>query len=234
VSIEPSSLFARIRRRLVGPPAIAFGSFGTTAPISRDFGFDRGQPIDRYYIETFIARHAGDIRGHVLEVEEATYCSKYGGKQLTRQEVLHLYPDAPGATLSGDLAAGDVLPARSLDCVVLTQTLHLIYDMPAAVAEIRRGLAPGGVALVTVPGISQIDANEWASAWCWSLTAHSARRLFEDVFGASHVEVETFGNVYAATAFLHGLAVEEVDRRKLDVNDPCYPVTVAIRAMRAD
>jgi SAM-dependent methyltransferase len=232
VSTEPSSLIAMVRRRLSG--GVDFGSFATTAPISREFGYDRGRPIDRYYIESWLGRHACDIRGRALEVGDALYCRRFGAGRVTRQEVLHVRPDEPGATLTGDLAAGGVLPAASLDSIVLTQTLHLIYDMRAAVAEIRRGLAPGGVALVTVPGISQVDADEWGSSWCWSLTEHSARRLFEDEFGAGKVQVETFGNVYAATAFLQGLAFEEVDRRKLDVRDPCYPVVVAIRAVRTD
>ena len=56
--------------------------------------------------------------------------------------------------------------------------------MPAAVAEMRRALKPGGVALVTVPGISQIDRGEWGESWYWSLTRASALRLFGDVFGA--------------------------------------------------
>jgi SAM-dependent methyltransferase len=234
VSIDQSSLFARVRRRLAGSPAVDFGSFGATEPFSREFGFDRGLPIDRYYIEGFLRRHAGDIRGHALEVEDDAYCRRFGGAHVTRQEVLHLHADAPGATLSGDLSAGGVLPEASLDCIVLTQTLHLIYDMAAAVAEIRRGLAPGGVALVTVPGISQVDAHDWGGTWFWSLTEHSAKRLFENVFGAGKVQVESFGNVYAATAFLHGLALEEVERRKLDVLDPCYPVIVAVRAVRTN
>jgi SAM-dependent methyltransferase len=233
VSIEASSLLAKVRRRLAGA-AVDFGSFGATAPLSREFGYDRGRPIDRYYIESWLARHAGDIRGRALEVGDASYCRRFGRARVTRQEVLHVRPGAPEATLTGDLAAGGVLPAGGLDCIVLTQTLHLIYDMAAAVAEIRRGLAPGGVALVTVPGISQIDAHDWGGTWFWSLTEHSAKRLFEDVFGAGKVQVESFGNVYAATAFLHGLALEEVERRKLDVLDPCYPVIVAIRAVRTN
>lgn len=227
---DPSSLLARIRRR-AGLTPIDFGGFSGTAPFSREFGFDRGQPIDRRYIEAFLERCAGDIRGRALEVGDAAYCQRYGAGRVTRQEVLHRRP-GPGATLSGDLSAGDVLPAQGLDCAILTQTLHLIYDMAAAVRELHRGLAPGGVALVTVPGISQIDADDWKDDWCWSLTPNAARRLFGEVFGPENVAVEGFGNVYAATAFLQGLAVAEVDRRKLDVVDPLYPVIVTIRAVR--
>jgi hypothetical protein len=45
--------------------------------------------------------------------------------------------------------------------------------------------------------------------------------------------VAAFGNAYAATCFLQGLAVEELDRELLAANDACYPVTVTIRATKA-
>jgi hypothetical protein len=44
--------------------------------------------------------------------------------------------------------------------------------------------------------------------------------------------VEDYGNVFAATAFLQGLAVEELDTRDLDALDHAYPVIVAVRATK--
>src|SRR5690606_3779824 len=108
-----------------------------------------------------------------------------------------------------DLAQPGVLPDAAFDCMVLTQTLHLIYDMRAAVAQVHRALRVGGVALVTLPGISQLDRGEWNSTWSWAVTPYAARRLFAEFFGEA-VEVSVHGNVFAATAFLHGLALEEV------------------------
>jgi SAM-dependent methyltransferase len=105
--------------------------------------------------------------------------------------------------------------------------------MVSAVREIHRALRPDGVVLLTVPGISPIDRGEWRDSWYWSLTEVSARRLFNNVFGADHVEVETQGNVFAATAFLHGLALEEVPRGKLSTKDFAFPVIVSVRAQKA-
>jgi hypothetical protein len=45
------------------------------------------------------------------------------------------------------------------------------------------------------------------------------------------VTISTHGNLYAATAFLHGAAVEEVEAAKLAHFDPSYPVTIAARAV---
>lgn len=210
---------------------IAANNFAPAEPISREFGFDRGTPVDRYYIENFLRANAGRIRGRTLEIGDDSYTRRFGGA-ATEREVLHVTPGYPGATYHGDLTNG-VLPDDAFDCAVLTQTLHLIYDMPAAVAALHSALKPGGTLLVTVPGISQIAADEWGETWYWSLTSQSLRRLLGDSFGPANVAVEAFGNVYAATAFLQGLATEELRPAKLDVRDPLYPVTVTGIATKA-
>jgi hypothetical protein len=211
---------------------VNFGSFSQVEPISRDFGFDRGLPIDRYYIENFLKAHAADIRGRVLEIGDASYCRQFGGDRIERQEVLHVHEGAPEATIIGDLSQPGILPADSLDCAVLTQTLHLIYDMKAALIELRRGMKPGGVVLATVPGITPVARDEWGATWYWTLTRMAAERLFGEVFGPANVTVEQFGNAFAATAFVQGVATEDVSRAKLDVVDEQYPVIVAVRAVR--
>lgn len=211
---------------------VQLGDLGSTRPVSLDFGFDRGTPIDRYYIEAFLERHQGDIHGRALEVGDASYCRRFGGAAITAQDVLHVVHGAAEATIIGDLAQPGVLPDAAFDCMVLTQTLHLIYDMRAAVAQVHRALRVGGVALVTLPGISQLDRGEWNSTWSWAVTPYAARRLFAEFFGEA-VEVSVHGNVFAATAFLHGLALEEVERTKLDELDPVYPVVVCVRARKS-
>jgi ubiquinone/menaquinone biosynthesis C-methylase UbiE len=147
--------------------------------------------------------------------------------------VLHVSAGASTATIVGDLAQPGTLPTEAFDCLVVTQTLHLVFDMRAAVVEMHRALKRGGVLLLTVPGISPIDRGEWRQTWFWSLTRNAAVRLFSEVFGAENVVVEQFGNVFAANAFLQGLALEEVDESRLDVTDEAFPVIVAVRARRA-
>lgn len=209
---------------------LSLGRFASTEPLSRCFGFDRGLPIDRYYIEHFLLTRAADIKGRVLEVGDDSYSRRFGRDRILQQDVLHVHADNPKATIVGDIAAPNALPEASFDCIVLTQTLHLVYDMKAAVEQIRKALKQGGVALVTVPGITPVDRGEWATTWYWSLTSASAHRLFAEAFGTDSVTVVAFGNVFAATAFLHGAALEEVDAAKLNIYDEAFPVIVAIRA----
>jgi SAM-dependent methyltransferase len=225
----------RLAGRRLPPPLgrVRFGDFDRISPISPDFGFERGTPVDRYYVEAFLATYSSDIRGRVLEVGDPFYCCKFG-TGIVQQDVLHVSADNPGATIVGDLSVPGVLPDGAFDCLVVTQTLHLIYDMQAAVAAMYRALKPGGVLLLTCPGISQVDRGEWGATWFWSVTRPAAERMFGDVFGGANVAVETRGNVYAAVCFLEGLVLEEVDEAKLQVLDASYPVIVTIRARKPE
>jgi len=237
------------RRETVVPLVglVRFGSLRRLTPISRTYGFDRGRPIDRYYIEDFLCRHAGDpqyaggdIQGRVLEVGDSYYLRRFGtfadapgpGK-VHRFDVLHESGVNDEATIVGDLVSGANLPSDAFDYVICTQTLHVIYDVRAAIATLHRILRPGGVALVTVPGIapsSRPDRDKWGD-W-WRFTSQSIRRLFEEVFEAEAVAVEAYGNVLSAVAFLHGVAAEELSPTELDSRDPDYEVLLAIRAVR--
>jgi SAM-dependent methyltransferase len=212
--------------------SVRFGQLGTTRPVSLDFGWDRGRPIDRYYIENFLHARATDIRGRVLEIADDAYSSRFGGSRITRQDILHLHAGNSKATLVGDLTQPGVVPEDAFDCIVMTQTLHLIFDMQQAAARLYSALRRGGVLLLTVPGISAIDRGEWGANWCWSLTPASVTRLFEPWFGKSALTVEAHGNVFSATAFLQGLALEEIEQSKLDTYDSAYPVIVTLRAVK--
>lgn len=211
---------------------VRFGSLRRVTPISREYGFDRGRPIDRYYIEGFLSRHAADVRGRVLEIKEDTYTRRFGGTRVRQVDVLSLEPD-PRATIIGDLTQGDRLPPDTFDCAIVTQTLQLIYDVGAAIRTLHRVLKPGGVLLATVPGMSQTSPHaEWGERWAWGFTRVSARRLVAEAFGDDAVEIETFGNVMSAIASLHGLAASELRPRELDYHDPEYQLSIGIRARK--
>ena len=200
-------------------------------PKSDHWGWDRGTPVDRYYIERFLGEHAGDVRGNALEVKDADYIRKYG-RDVVRTDVLDIDAANPQATIVADLSIGEGIPASFFDCFILTQTLQYIYDLRGAVAQCERLLRPGGVLLVTVPSLSRIVHGAGLEWDYWRFTAASCRRLFGEAFGDANVEVRTHGNVLAATAFLRGTALEEIPRRKLDVNDPYFPLLVTVRAVK--
>jgi glycosyltransferase involved in cell wall biosynthesis/SAM-dependent methyltransferase len=207
--------------------SVGFGDLRRLSPVSRAFGFDRGTPVDRYYIERFLAKNAGHISGRVLEIGDNTYTRRFGGSRVDHSDILHIDYSNPCATFIGDLAHRNVLPEAIFDCIVLTQTLHLIFDVRAAIETLHRALKPGGVLLITSPGISPVDRGEWEATWYWSLTAAALRGLLQERFHSRDVTVEAHGNVFAATCFLYGIAVEELDKADLDVDDASFPVIVA-------
>jgi SAM-dependent methyltransferase len=236
---------AELRRLLLRGRAVMTGhrlpSFGRRmAPFSRQYGYDRGTPVDRHYIAAFLGRYStfggygtGDLRGVALEVGGDDYARAYGGA-IERLDVLHATADNPQATIVGDLASGEGLEADVYDCVICTQTLNSIYDVHGAVAMLHRILKPGGVVFVTVPGIAGAvtpDRHLWGDYW--RFTSGSLRRLFEAEFPAEGVEIEGFGNLLTTTAYLHGLAAEELSAGQLDCHDPAYELLLAVRARKA-
>jgi glycosyltransferase involved in cell wall biosynthesis len=236
-AILPVFIYRRLARwrGLAYTPAagrVDFGDLRRVQPLSQEFGYDRGRPVDRYYIENFLASRASDIRGRVLEIGDDSYTRQFGGEQVTIRDVLHAFEGNPQATIVADLARADHIPANTFDCLILTQTLHLLYDIRAAIQTLHRILKPGGVLLATVPGISQISIDEWADSWYWAFTVLSIRRLFEETFAAENLEIQVHGNVLAATAFLNGLAAEELCQDELDYADPHYQLLITIRAIK--
>lgn len=210
-------------RRLLRPAWPAF--LRRTRPLSDFWGFDRGTPVDRHYIESFLAEHRGDIQGRVLEVQDSGYTDRFGSGVEAR-DVLDIDPANPKATIVADLTDSSMLPAGAFDCFILTQTLHLVYDLHGAVRSCHHLLRPGGVLLVTGPAVSRVRSGDY-----WRFTPASLGRLLEESFG--QVTVRAYGNVLAATAFLSGMAKEEVPRRLLDRHDEHFPVIVAGRAVKA-
>jgi SAM-dependent methyltransferase len=213
------------------PPDL--GDLRRLSPIDPNWGFERGTPIDRIYVERFVGAHAADIRGRVLEIAAPDYTNRFG-KDVAQVDILMATEGNPEATLVGDLANAPHIPADTFDCAIVTQTLQFVWDTRAALATLHRILAPGGVLLATVPGLTKISPpeDEEYGEW-WHFTARSVQRLAEEAFGAGNVEVRAYGNVLTATAFLYGLAASDLRPEELDARDRLYEVTIGLRAVKA-
>ena len=215
------------RRR---PPNL--GDLRRVTPIDPNWGFERGTPIDRIYVESFVGNHAADIRGCVLEIAAPDYTTRFG-KGVENVDILMATEGNSQATIVADLTNAPHIPDDSFDCAIVTQTLQFVYDVRAALATLERVLAPGGVLLATVPGLTKIsppEDEEWGE-W-WHYTSRSARRLAEEAFGDGSVEVQTYGNVLTASAFLYGLAASDLRPEELAAHDRLYEVIVGIRAVK--
>ncbi len=210
---------------------VRWGDLSASQPIGADWGFNRGQPIDRYYIENFLASQSSTIKGRVLAIGDDHYTRVFGSEFVTQSDVLHV-ENNPNATIVADLTDAPQIAADTFDCFLLVQTLQLIYDVRAALQTTYRILKPGGTVLATFPGITPLKDEEWNDTWYWNFTARSAQRLFEEVFPTENIRIESRGNVLAATAFLQGLASQEIPLQKLDEADPRFPVILTVEAMK--
>lgn len=210
------------------------GALRRLEPIDRAFGSGRGRPLDRCYIDAFLAANASDIAGRVLEVGDPGYTKRYGGARVVRSDVVDFVP-TEHTTLVADLAKGEGLAGEAFDCVICPQTLQFVYAVGSAVRTIHRVLKRGGVALVTVPGISQIvRENMDREGDYWRFTTRSIERTFGRVFGARNVRVASWGNVLVAAGFLYGLAESDLTPREIAHRDPDYQVIVTVRAVKDD
>ncbi len=202
-------------------------------PVSRKFGFDRGIPIDRYYIDKFLALNADCIHGRVMEVAGKTYSEKYGCN-IQSITVLSVEPGL-GVDLVGNLTTGENIPRAEYDCIILTQTLQMIFDIRSALKYAYAALKPGGSMLLTISGISQIsryDMDKWGEFW--RLTDKGLRSLLVELEPKAEIDIVTYGNVAVAKAFLDGFACEDLPETIFDVNDPDYQLLVASRVSKPD
>ncbi|MDD5284662.1 MAG: methyltransferase domain-containing protein [Desulfuromonadaceae bacterium] len=216
---------------------VQFGDLTRASPVSSCFGFDRGTPVDRYYIENFFREQGGLISGKVLEVGDSSYSRKFSQGGADSCNVLQhaaLGTDADANAIIGDLTDSATLPENRFDCFICAQTFQYTFEIQKAVAGAFRLLKPGGVLLATVPGISQIsryDADRYGEYW--RFTVDSVTKLFEPVFTGG-VEIASFGNALSATLLLQGVPLEELPAPALlDDHDRNYPMIITIVARKA-
>lgn len=197
----------------------------SASPLNRVFGFSRGTPIDRYYIENWLESNRKLITGDVLEIAENTYTKRFA-EEGAISHILHVNMEKEGF-IKGDLETGDGIIENSMDCIILTQTLPFIFNVKNVFFNLHRMLRKNGCALITTGGISQIsryDMDRWGHFW--SFTMASLQRLIEESEFRHNYVVNVYGNVKSACALLYGIAAEEMKKEELDYCDEDYPVSI--------
>ena len=214
---------------LRGLPIPQWGNLRRTAPLSPNFGFDRGTPIDRFYLHRFLDANRARITGRVLEVQVSSYTQTYGH----HVEVSHTVDIAPrfGASYTCDLADAPQIPSDSYDCFLLPNTLQHVAHLSAALRTTLRVVKPGGTLLASVPGLLPLipDVDDY-----WRLSPAGWRKTLAQEWAGCDVAVEGHGNCLAAAAAMYGVALEELTDRELTAHDPRYPVLVTISCRKPE
>ena len=223
-----------IRKKLFSTQKIRWGDFRKTKPISNVFGYDRGQSINRYFINKFLEKNVNEIKGTVLEFGDDRYIKKYGKGKISRGDVISPETSDIKADIICDITKSEIIASNTYDCIICTQTLQFIYDMDSAVFHLNRILKPGGILLASFSGISQIsryDMKRWGEYW--RLTNASAEQLFLKHFKNENINIKTYGNVLVAISYLHGLSSNELTNDELDHIDPDYQAFVMVKAVKS-
>lgn len=197
-------------------------------PASSRFGYDRGTPIDRYWIESFLQENKKHITGVCLEIGDNRYTHMFGNR-VNKSDILDINSSNKSATIVGDIRnLRSTISDCTYDCMIVTQVFGMVDDIHAAISECFRILKPNGVLLATMSSLSptyDIDHSYWR------FTTTSAQYLFDPVFGKANTHVSGYGNVLAGQSFWIGLAKEDLSTSVLDFYDKRYQCLVAVKAV---
>ena len=208
-----------------------WGGVRRQEPVSNMWGFDRGLPIDRYYIERFLASHALQIKGHCLEVKDSGYTRKFGGDRVSASDVLDINPANHHATIIGDLAKPDTLGRSKYDCIILTQVLPHIFDFISAFRNCFEALKIHGTLLLSVPVVVSYAPEPGDY---WRITGAAMEKMISELDGCPEWKVTSYGNLTASIGFLLGLASCELKPEELEYFDPHYPIVVTTFIKKQD
>lgn len=201
-----------------------WGNLRRMTPFSANFGFDRGTPVDRYYLHQFLDANRAHVRGDVLEIQKPGYATRYGS-DLQAVHSVDINP-AHAPTYVCDLAAAEgVIPSDRYDCFLLPNTLCVLRDIEGCLREALRVVRPGGVILASTAGFVPLtpDYPDY-----WHLSAAGWLEITRRVWTGCEIRVESHGNCLAAVAAMLGLAHEELAEAELEAVDPRYPVLITV------
>ncbi len=209
-----------------------WGNLRRFAPVSVDWGGDRGTPIDRVFLDRFLTDHADLVRGRVLEILDDTYSRTYGGDDVTSTVVVDIDGTNRHADRIADLCAPGSLAGERVDSIVLTQTIGLLPDIPVALQNLWGALAPGGAMLIT----SNVLGRTARASDGYDAVRHTPlglRLAVERALPDAEVEEFGFGNLVTSIAFLEGISAEELTDEELRHYDPVFPTSCAVVVRKA-
>ncbi|MDD5068948.1 MAG: glycosyltransferase, partial [Candidatus Pacebacteria bacterium] len=239
-----SSLFRKIAKKLrlspttkkflhrITKPATFYFLRNTSKPLSNYYGLERGEAIDRFFIENFLKENKQYIRGACLELLNNKYTNVYGGEEVTKSDILDIEDSNQKATIIDDLRQLKTITDNAYDCIILTQVFQFIDDLAAAISECHRVLKKGGTILATLPCLSRIDCVAGLEGDYWRFTLAGAKYLFQKKFLPENLSIKAHGNVRSGLFFYAGLAQEDISLKALKKDDSDFPTIISVRAIK--
>ncbi|MEI6429313.1 MAG: methyltransferase domain-containing protein [Pseudanabaena sp. ELA607] len=206
--------------------SLDWGDFKRTNPICQTFGFLRGQPVDRYYLDKFIQKIRPEIVGNILEIGATPQAKEtYQLSPDSSYQVLNIEPFL-GVDIVGDAHNVNLIKPESFDTILLFSVLEHCYAPWIVIENIYTWLKPGGKCFAMTPVSAKIH-NVPQDYW----------RIMPDAFtwmlkNFSHHELQLCGNTMTVLADLYGISAAELTTEELDAYHPDHPVSIYFSATK--
>jgi SAM-dependent methyltransferase len=202
-------------------------------------GRQRGTPIVRYYWEKYLQEHQADIRGTALEIGTTYTIRRLGGQAVMCAEAIDLAAHSPEITVVADLSRADHVPSDRYDCFVNQFTMHLIYDVEAALYHAIRILKPGGTLLINFPCVDyyfprglDMGTGEPLFVYWWFTPIQVENLLRRVDLQGSDYTLDIYGNLFTRLAYQMNMPAEELVQRELKYADPGHPLLICARVVK--
>ena len=203
-----------------------WGDLKRRFPICHQFGFTRGTPVDRYYLDKFISEIRHQVVGSVLEIGGVLQNKEiYQLSLATEYQTLELV-FRPGVTVVGDAHDSTVIMPESVDTILLFNVLEHCHNPWVVVQNIHSWLRVGGKCFCLVPNAQKLHSGPKDY---WRPLPDGMKQLFQDF---SEYNLHIYGNPLTVLASFMGVAAEELSTQDLDDFHPDYPVSTCIAALK--
>ncbi|WP_157496737.1 methyltransferase domain-containing protein [Hahella ganghwensis] len=203
-----------------------WGDFNRKSPFCHSFGFSRGTPIDRYYLDKFVSCIRHQVKGVTIEIGGVSdNLQNYGLERVTSFQTVDIEP-GEGVNIVGDIHDRSILAPESVDSLIIFNVLEHCHS-PWQVAEnIRYWLKEGGKCFGMVPNAQRL--HNFPGDY-WRPLPDGVRHLFKEF---SQLELDVYGNPQTVVASFMGVAAKELTANELDATHPEYPVATCFIAIK--
>jgi SAM-dependent methyltransferase len=202
-------------------------------------GRQRGTPIVRAYWARYLRDHQADIRGSGLEIGTVATLRQVGGAAVSRADALDLTAHSPEITVVADLSRADHVPSGAYDCFVNQFSMHVIFDVEAALYHSVRVLKPGGALLVNFPCVDYyfprgLDMQTGAPMYLfwWFTPIHVENLLRSLGLTQDDYKLTIYGNLFARVAYQMNVPAEELTQHELEYVDAGHPLLICARVIK--
>ena len=206
--------------------SINLGSFANGKPFCHEFGYTRGTPIDRVFLDVFIDTIRDQVYGATLEIGgRKEDKSLYRFQNAEPFETLDVEAGS-GADHVGDAHCITLFRPGSWDSILAFNVLEHCERPWIVVSNFLYWLRPGGMAFCVVPNAQRLHRGPRDY---WRILPDAASSLFSDF---EEVTILRYGNLLTSQAAMSGIAAEEL-HYAMAYSDRDYPTVTCISARKA-